>query len=134
MIPYFTNLCKLITEKIKNITKIFCEEQIYQEKVDNFKHHGERCLRCGAVGRLNPYGSYWRHMVYHADSKIEDKRIKVIRFKCTSCGATHALLPDILIPYSPYTLSFKLTVLHTYFKREKTVVSICEYLIGVSCM
>ena len=39
---------------------------------------------------------------------------------------THALLPDILIPYSPYSLRFKLAVLTAYFERDATVAAICE--------
>ena len=127
MIPYFTNICKLISEKIKNIIKTFCEVQIYQDVADRYRHYDERCPSCGAKSKLDPYGSYWRHMVYYANSKIEDKRIKILRFKCKSCKKTHALLPDVLIPYSPYSLNFKLSVLLEYFKREKTVVKICEY-------
>ena len=74
-------------------------------------------------------------MVYEIEIKIEDKRIKILRFKCKSCGVTHALLPDILIPYSSYTLSFKISVLLEYFKREKTVVSICKHFgIAVSTL
>ena len=109
--------------------------QIYQDVADRYKHYDERCPHCGAKGKLKPYGSYYRHMVYYTDSKVEDKRIKVLRFKCKSCGKTHALLPDILIPYSSYTLAFKLTVLLEYFKREKTVIQICEYFgIAVSTL
>ena len=50
------------------------------------------------------------------------------RVKCSSCGATHALLPDIVIPYGRYSLSFVLTALITYFERANTVEKICAQL------
>ena len=135
MIPQFTDICKRISEKIKKIAQKNSEEEIYEKTVENSKPYEERCPECGAAGRLKRYGCYWRHMVYHEDSKVKDSLKKIKRYKCTSCGRTHALLPDILVPYSPYTLSFKLIVLHAYYRREKSVVKICEYFgIAVSTL
>jgi hypothetical protein len=57
------------------------------------------------------------------------------RFRCESCNATHALLPDILTPYSPYSLHFKLTVLMAYFERDRTVEELCnEFEIAISTL
>ena len=126
MITYFTNICKQIYEKIKKIGEKNNEEQKYQETADRFRHHGEGCAKCGAVGKLKAYGWYMRWMVYHEGGKNKEAQIKIQRYKCESCGGTHALLPDILVPYSAYTLTFKLTVIHAYYKREKTVAKICE--------
>ncbi|HBK52428.1 DUF6431 domain-containing protein, partial [Syntrophomonas wolfei] len=38
----------------------------------------------------------------------------IIRYKCDSCGHTHALLPEFLIPYRSYSLLFILAVLKDY--------------------
>jgi transposase-like protein len=127
MIPQFTKICKRISEIIKKTARKKSEEEIYEEAVARFKKEEAGCPECGAIGKLNPYGNYWRNMVYHEDPKINDGVIKIVRYKCGSCGRTHALLPDILVPYSPYTLIFKLTVLLAYYKRDKTAVKICEY-------
>jgi hypothetical protein len=52
-----------------------------------------------------------------------------------SCKTTHALLPDIIIPYSPYSLRFMLTVLVAYFERNTTVLDVCTYFgIAVSTL
>ena len=52
--------------------------------------------------------------------------LRVLRVKCTSCGHTHALLPEMLIPYSSYSLRFILTVLENYFLHIHPVEVICE--------
>jgi hypothetical protein len=52
---------------------------------------------------------------------------------CKSCNTTHALLPDILIPGSPYTLHFIIHVIGAYLNRSGTVEELCaHYQIAVS--
>ena len=53
--------------------------------------------------------------------------ISITRILCNSCNRTHAILPNILIPYSSYSLSFILTVLRAYFLGTKTVTDLCDY-------
>lgn len=43
-----------------------------------------------------------------------------------SCGHTHAILPDLIIPYSGYGLFFVLRVLAEYFAGLYTMEKICE--------
>jgi hypothetical protein len=120
MIRFFTTLCKSLLEKLTDVA-------IFNGATSLFQYHGEKCPRCGAIGTLSPYGSYSRNLVESSkDEMTVESRVSPLRFKCSSCGATHALLPDILIPYSPYSLRFKLTVLTAYFERDTTVVAVCE--------
>ena len=57
--------------------------------------------------------------------------LRVPRVKCTSCGRTHALLPEMLIPYSSYSLRFVLTVLEAYFLHAQDVYK--RQIIPLSC-
>jgi transposase-like protein len=128
MIRVFTTLCKLLFENLTDMT-------IFQNTTDGFKHYGENCPACGAAGKLSPYGIYSRGLVSYVNGKTIDERVNPRRFDCTSCGVTHALLPDILVPYSPYSLHFKLTALSAYYERSTTVVAICEHFgIAVSTL
>jgi transposase-like protein len=102
------------------------EEQIYDWAVYKYKYYGEVCPKCSTPDELAPYGSYYRYLVSYKNGFVVATLLKVSRFKCSSCGSTHALLPDILIPYSSYSLLFKLTVLVAYFERKQTVGAICE--------
>ena len=43
--------------------------------------------------------------------------------RCKSCGHTHAIIPDYIIPYS---LLFVLRVLGEYFLRKRTVEGMCR--------
>ena len=66
------------------------------------------------------------YMVTLKNNKPAAVILRVPRVKCASCGHTHALLPEMLIPYSSYSLRFVLTVLEAYFLHAHTVEEICE--------
>lgn len=119
MIRLFTKLCKALFEKFTDI-------DIFKDATDEFRLYNERCPNCGAYGELSPYGSYFRNLVSYENGAMVESCVKPHRLKCASCGTTHALLPDIVIPYSPYSLLFKLTVLIAYFERNTTVAAVCE--------
>ena len=119
MIRVFSILCKTLLEKLSDV-------EIFKKATDEFDHYNESCPRCGAFGKLSPCGSYSRDLVSYEDGVTVDSRVSPRRFKCASCGATHALLPDILIPYSPYSLRFKLTALTAYFDKDTIVSAVCE--------
>jgi transposase-like protein len=128
MIVFFTSLCKHILDNIS-------DDAIFRGAIKTFKYHNERCPSCRAVGKLFLYGDYSRDLVSHDGKNVIESVIKPPRFKCKSCGVTHALLPDIIIPHSPYSLRFILTVLVAYFERNTTVQAVCDfYGIAVSTL
>jgi len=53
-------------------------------------------------------------------------KVSIPRVVCSSCGHTHAILPDILIPYGSYSFTFILNVLKEYFKGSTTLISLCS--------
>ena len=119
MIPFFTGLCK-------TSLKFILGKTIFQEANKEYRNYGESCPACNASGKLTQYGTYERNLVDYIDGQIFDSRVEVIRFICASCNTTHALLPHLINPYSPYSLRFKLLVLIAYFERKTTVANICE--------
>jgi len=128
MIRLFTALCKSMLKELP-------DEAVFQETTIGFNWHNERCPGCGAAGKLSPYGYYSRDLVSHDGEKVIESRVQPLRFKCMSCDTTHALLPDIIVPYSPYSLRFMLTVLVAYFERSTTVLDVCTYFgIAVSTL
>jgi len=126
MIRLFGALCKAYLKELS-------ERQLLQRAADKFKHLTEPCPNCGAVGKLAEHGDYGRGLISIEDGQIVDSAVRPGRFYCSSCGTSHALLPDIIVPYGRYSLLFVLAVLAAYFERRSTVASICEkYDIAVS--
>jgi transposase-like protein len=118
MIRLFTVLCKTLLEN-------FTDEDIFIVTSGNFNHHGEKCLCCGASGNLSLNSSYVRGFVTYECGKAKDSVIRITRYQCKNCSTTHALLPDIIIPHSQYSLRFKLKALIACFERETTVTAVC---------
>lgn len=105
----------------------FSDQQLFDHAVSGFKPFECRCPKCGAIGCYQEIGSYERDMVSAHDGSRIDTRLTIRRFQCLSRRHTHALLPDVLIPYGSYSLRFILTVLLNYLKRTDTVADLCHY-------
>jgi hypothetical protein len=119
MIRLITTLCKKLIEELD-------EEHIVQDTIDKYIHYGKLCPHYGSFGTLESYGGYSRGLSYRRKVKTVDSIIWIRRFECSSCGGTHALLPDILTPYSIYSLRFKLLAITAYFERGCSVAALCE--------
>lgn len=88
------------------------------------------CPFCGAKGTCKKRGSYERSLVTFSNGTAEVIRLKIPRVQC-SCGKSHALLPDFIVPYLSYSLPMILLILSDYFKRRMTIRGICEkYLVS----
>ncbi|MCL1819248.1 MAG: DUF6431 domain-containing protein [Oscillospiraceae bacterium] len=113
--------------------KELSDRQKFQEATGAFRHSGEPCPKCGAVGKLVENGDYGRGLTSYEDGRIIDSEVRPKLFFCASCETSHALLPDIIIPYGRYSLLFVLAALIAYFERADTVEKICgQFGIAVS--
>lgn len=92
----------------------------------------EECPTCGKRGGCHIHAYYERYIIDFMDGHVKTVRIRILRVIC-SCGHTHAILSDPIIPYDSHSLFFILRVLAEYFVHTKTIVEICRtYLISVS--
>jgi hypothetical protein len=113
----------------------FTDQQLFDTAVSAFDTSACSCPLCNAKGRLKQIKPYERHMISVTNGAREDTVLSVRRFLCESCGHTHALLPDILVPFGSYSLRFILTVLAGYLERPGTVADYCaQWQIGVSTL
>jgi len=119
MIRLFTALCKAYFKELS-------DKQRVQEATDGFNYLGEPCPNCGAIGKLADHGDYGRALTSYEGGEIVDSTVRPERFLCSSCETSHALLPDIIIPYGRYSLLFVLAAMAEYFERAATVAKICE--------
>jgi len=120
MIRLFTALCKTYLKELS-------EKQRFLAATKEFRHLGGACPKCGAKGMLSEYGDYGRGLTSYEGGQIVDASLRVSRLYCSSCESTHALLPDIVVPYSTYSLLFMLAALIAYFERAMTVEKICAH-------
>ena len=93
--------------------------------LDDIRLSDEVCPSCGCRGGCSPHGSYRRWLTDFEDGKVISRRITIPRVICT-CGATHAILPDPIIPYKQYSLFFILLVLALHLGHLMTLEKICE--------
>lgn len=91
-----------------------------------FSPVSEACPVCGSKGSCTFHASYVRNIIDFAGGRTVYSQVTVTRLICRSCGHTHAILPDFIIPYSTYGLFFLLRVLAEYFARLSTVQKLCE--------
>lgn len=104
----------------------FSDRQWRELETASFRAEGQPCPSCTARGCLVPFASYLRYLVGLERGAIVTSLLLIPRFRCTSCGHTHAILSSCLVPYQSYSLRFILQVLRDYFLHLRTVGQLCE--------
>lgn len=134
MIRLFTVFCKLNFKTLfakqifLSIMKDFMEDKIPFLKL--------ACPNCGAKHPVWAYhDSYERYLISYESNTIVTDIIEITRIRCSSCNGTHAILPEIIIPFSSYSLLFVLSVLKEYYMPGNTVAFLCKkYQISASTL
>lgn len=124
MIRPFTVFCKLNQISLS-------DRQWFDQEAGSLSHTDGICPVCHAKACLSPFASYTRYLVEWKEDLPITHEVTVQRYRCSSCGHTHALLPSPLVPYSSYSLRFILLVLRDYFLHRACVQKICEHA-GIS--
>lgn len=97
----------------------------FESFMANFNPVFERCPSCGAKGQCKKWAYYDRGVVEVINGNPYFWHIHILRVKC-SCGHTHAIIPDFLIPYIQFSLPFVLYILKIYFSRSMKVYQILD--------
>lgn len=133
MIRLFTVFCKL-NFKTLSVKDLFLQamEEFSPDKLPSVK------LPCPFCGAKHPdwayHDSYPRYLISYENGAPVTYTIDITRVICSSCQHTHAILPEMIIPHSSYSLIFVLSVLKDYFSRLP-VKTLCEkYQIGLSTL
>ena len=91
-----------------------------------------KCPHCGKKGTLVCHGSYKRNFYYY-DTNTNTvvnghggKGIIVQRFICLYCCHTHAFLPDVIVPWSSYSLIFILQAIYEVEVCKNRVTDVCD--------
>ena len=110
--------CKLI--QVKKSTA-----HLFESYMNSCRPELESCPVCGLRGSLKVHGYYDRFIIDFIDGKPVCEKLHVMRLGC-SCGHTHALIPDPIIPFKCYSLFFILRVVWEYSCRVMTVDALCK--------
>lgn len=117
MVRAFTLLCKLNSYKLS-------DKVLFDISMSHLDLVHQACPYCGSTSNHSIYSSYTRDMITFEDGSRKEYLVTIPRIKC-SCGHTHAVLPDVLIPYGSYSLRFILLVLSEYLIGHLCVEQLC---------
>lgn len=117
MVRAFTLLCKLNSYKLS-------DKSLFDITMAHIDLVHQTCPVCGSTSNHSIHSSYERNLITFDNGTRNDYIVTIPRIKC-NCGHTHAILPDILIPYGSYSLRFILLVLSEYLIKSLTVETLC---------
>ena len=104
----------------------------FERFMKQFVPQKEQCPFCGAVSQCEIYSSYGRFVMEYSDGVANAVSLTITRVKCKSCGHTHAILPDFIIPYLSISLPMALAIMKDYFSHEVSIEGLCrKYQIAV---
>lgn len=131
MIRLFLNLCKYF-----QLTKSNNDHQICLSYADNANVDIIPCPHCSSMANYHGCGSYTRTLICYTSGHVERHEITVTRIECASCERSHALLAPVIIPYSPFSFHFIISLLYDFITHKfSTVAALCsEYDISVSTL
>jgi len=125
MIRAFSVFCKLNFIKL-SAKDLFLDamQDFSPEKLSSLEM---TCPFCGAQHPVWSYhDSYQRYLIPFERGTTVTHEIDITRMVCSSCGHPHAILPEIIIPYTSYSLTFVLQVLRAYYLSHLTVHALCD--------
>lgn len=109
---------------------------LIQQYIAELDPDDQICPSCGAEHpSWKKHGVYLRNLIMFEDGHAAAHLITITRFRCSSCGHTHAILPSFLIPFQSYSFLFIISVMYDYFHKTITIDQICtKYGISASTL
>ena len=113
---------------ITSISRVFNTDTKYtQDSYDSdiryLNYATVKCPECGAVGFFHNHGRYPRYLFNNSDELI-----RVQRVRCEKCLSTHALLPDVIVPYRYFSSPFLMNLFTLYLIKAVSIVDISRCL------
>lgn len=87
------------------------------------------CPICGAcASAFHKDGSYDRDLICYEKELPVYHTVTIRCVACSCCGHSHALEPSIIIPYSPFSIGFCLSVIYAKIScRFQSVLELCAH-------
>ena len=94
--------------------------------MESFCPEKQVCPSCNSQGNCKIHAYYSRRIIDFIHGTPMASAVTVLRLACKSCGHTHAVLPDHVVPYLNYGLFFILRVLGEAFLKRSSLERLCE--------
>jgi hypothetical protein len=108
MIRLYNIFCKQNLINIYNITA----KELFEKSLDEININEIPCPKCASKEpQWIIHAYYCRDLISFENDEPVCYKVNVPRYICFSCDGTHALLPEIAVPYTSYSLVFILAVL-----------------------
>lgn len=105
-------------------------QEIYNNDIHNLNLDNVKCT-CGSIGNFFYHASYKRYLVLD-NGEIQ---LTITRVKCRSCNKTHALLPNIIIPYRIISNPIIIKLIQSYCDVSNSVTVISKITgLSVECV
>lgn len=125
MIPINLHHCNIFSGAILRNTVDMLS--LYVQFISVLNVFGLECNSCHWKGCCIRHGYYERsYLLSVGDLMGAGTKIRVLRVKCKHCGRTHAVLPEEIAPYLPFSTVFIFPVLWQLYEKKKTVEAICR--------
>lgn len=123
------------------VFKLFCKlnisaKDLFLKFMTSFNPNSHKCPYCSTKHPdWKKRGVYERYLISFENGHAVYYQVSIVRYKCSSCNHTHAILSEFIIPYQSYSLHFILAALQDYFTHSLTVAEICsKYDISASTL
>ena len=116
-------LCRHLKRRHLKSSDLIRHYYNYVHGLDTFQLE---CNCCHKRGECIRHAYYERGYFLTKEDLALGTTIRILRVICKSCGHTHAILPEEIVPYIRFTIPFITQVLDPYFSHAQTVVGICE--------
>lgn len=98
--PFYNKINSFNEKSLKNFSSHDEKNSYIQSLMPDITDiHRNLCPCCHAVNQLIKYGTYERNLSILEDNEINNYKISVQRVMCKSCGHTHSLFPNFIVPY-----------------------------------
>lgn len=91
-----------------------------------FRPELEICPCCECKGNCRIHAYYYRYILDFRNGKPCCARIRDMRVIC-SCGHTHAILLDFIVPYRQLSLKYLIQALFAFYAHRKSIYQICPH-------
>lgn len=127
LIERYTIMIRVFKQFFKINYKILTALDFFNASIKKINIYDYACPFCHTKHPdWKRHADYERQLIAFENGQVVCHRVIIIRYKCDSCGHTHAILPESIIPYQSYSFLFILAVLNDYFLKSLTVEAICD--------